>query len=197
MTRPEVCGRRPPLPAPLERELWEWILESAAVERREPLLGLRDEAICALFLFSGLRSGELIALDLEDVELRHCRLRVRRPNGETRRPAVSAAAVACLEAYLEFRPAPRAGAGNPLFISRKGGRMDASAVRRLVYRVERALPQAIRERLPPGGLHPRLLRHSHVAQIVRQSARTGKSLEAVAEQADHRDLRTTRRYYRL
>lgn len=188
-------GRR--LPKAVDRELWDEIIEHAAIDRREPLLGLRDEAILALFFFSGLRCAELCGLDVADVDLEKCRALVRHGKGDKERaPAVGAFAMDLVEAYLDVRPEPKPGTvGNPLFISRKGGRLSTSGVRRLVDRVEQALPAEIRAKLPAKGLHPHAFRHSHITQIVRQASLKNKNIFEVAEQAGHADLRTTRLYY--
>lgn len=188
-------GRR--LPKAVDRELWDQLIEHAAIDRREPLLGLRDEAILALFFFSGLRCAELVGLDVRDTDLQRGRVNVRHGKGDKERtPAVSALALDLIEAYLDVRPDPKAGTvGNPLFISRKGGRLSTSGVRRLVDRVEQSLPAEIRDRLPAKGLHPHAFRHSHITQIVRQASAKGKNIFEVAEQAGHADLRTTRLYY--
>jgi integrase/recombinase XerC len=176
------------------------LLEVAGLDRREETVATRDRAIVAVFLFAGLRSAELAGLDLADVDWDDSTLRVRQgPGGQARRAALSRRGRELLEAWTDVRPecrvAERGEVREPLFVSRKGGRISTSALRRLVGRVEEALHARTAS---PGEwqVHPGALRHSHLTEVARATFRTGRTLEEVAGQAGHRRLETTRRYFR-
>ncbi|MFN3648447.1 MAG: tyrosine-type recombinase/integrase [Armatimonadota bacterium] len=174
------------------RSDWERLVRCAGEERDEPRLAFRDRAVVATFLFSGLRCGELTGLDLDDVEWTEtpaglrCRLRLRKPgSGPRRRAALAALGAELLEEYLDLRPEWECPA---LFLSRKGGRLDRSAVWRVVHR---AGARAGYPELRPGDL-----RRAFAAEAVRQAARKGNSLEDVARQLGHELPESTRRCVR-
>lgn len=179
-------GRR--LPKALPRKLWDEILAAAARDRRYDGQAERDQAIIGVALFAGLRCFEIVALDLPDVDFDRGTVHVRHGKGDKERvPAISGAGLELLEAYLDVRPECKIVDVEPLFVSRKGGRMHTSAVRRLVGRIE--------ELLEGKGIHPHAFRHSHITEVARAAGRNGKTIFDVAEQAGHSDLDTTRLYY--
>lgn len=201
-------GRR--LHQVLPRDCWDLLIDAAGTDRGQPLIAARDQAIVAVLLFSGLRCGELVALDVGDVETREVeaegetvtrwRLQVRHGKGDKHRtPALGAEGADFLEAYLDVRPELE-GEEQPLFVSRKQGRLDESAVWRLVRaagirasEIGGDLPSPVKGLLTR--LHPHDLRHSFATEAVRQASRKGKNLMDVAEQLGHADLDTTRIYY--
>ena len=200
MPRNGAAGSRSGHVRRLPREQWEGLIRAAGEGRSGggAALLLRDQAVVALLAFAGLRCGELAALDVDDVEWTEtpeglrCRLRVTGTAGGEGRPRMAAVgwrAAELLEAYLDARPEPEAGTGEPLFVSRKGGRLTPRQVQRLV--------KAAGRRAGHGeALRPHTLRHSFAAEAVRQAARKGKSLREVAEQLGHADPATTRAYGR-
>lgn len=183
-------GRR--LPKALPRKLWDEILAAAAADRRYAGQAERDQAIIGVALFAGLRSFEIVALNVPDVDLDKGTIQVWHGKGDKERtPALSAAGVDLVEIWLDVRPECELEESGvrvePLFISRKGGRMCTRAVRHLVGRIE--------ELLGAKGIHPHAFRHSHITEVVRSATRNGKNIFDVAEQAGHADLDTTRLYY--
>lgn len=196
-SRGSTRGRR--LPKALPRDVWERIIEIAGEGRRERHLAVRDRAIVGMAFASGLRSAELVGLDVEDVDLARGIALVRHGKGDKERvPAVAGFGLDPVEAYLDERPELEIeesdGPHRPLFVSRKRtlpGRMDTSAVRRLVQRIE----DRLREEGVDLKVHAHAFRHSHITQIVAQAESKGKSIFEVAEQAGHADLDTTRLYY--
>lgn len=114
----------------------------------------RDQAILALLLESGLTVGTLISLNLSDVNMADCTLRLRTENShEVWAPL--ATATAPLERYLkEGRPELNYLPEEPaLFISQTGGRMSRQGVWQVLRQWGR------RARLPVT-LSPRLIRHT-------------------------------------
>lgn len=114
----------------------------------------RDQAILALLLESGLTVGTLIGLNLPDVNIVDCSLRLRTENShEVWAPLGSAAAP--LDRYLkDGRPELNYLPEEPaLFISQTGGRMSRQGVWQVLRQWGR------RARLPVT-LSPRLIRHT-------------------------------------
>ena len=155
-------------------------------------LRLRDAAMFELLYSSALRVGELVALDLGDVDWRGGFARVRRGKGGRGRVApVGKTAMAALEKWrtaraLFARP-PAAGDGaEALFISRGGARLGARTVQaRLGARARRAGM--------PGRVSPHVLRHSCASHFLQSSG----DLRATQELLGHRDIAATQIYTRL
>lgn len=167
-------------------------------------LGRRDRAILELFYASGLRLGELVGLDLEDVNLSERRVRVLGKGRKERLVPFNRAAADAIRAYLRDRlmlvqeargaaPPTRDagrrphhkghGARDPLFVNARGGRLTPRSVHRLVSRYVR---QA-RARLAIG---PHGLRHSFATHLLER----GADLRTIQELLGHARLSTTQRY---
>lgn len=161
-----------------------------AVPTHRRALGYRDRAILELLYSSGLRCGELVALDVDDVDLVHREVRIRRgKGGHSRRTPLGERAVAALAQYLE--------AGRPelmrddaehtaLFLSLVGTRLSKGMVQWMLrYRRERA------------GLEGRVVPHSlrHTAAV--HMLKGGASLRHVQELLGHADLQNTSHYTQL
>lgn len=177
-------GRR--LPHVLWRDQWDGLIKAAGKERLQKLLAARDEAIVALGLFSGLRAGEIVALNVEDLDLKRGMAHVRHGKGDKERwAAVGRAALKKIEAYLDMLPDPQPE--DPLFRSRKGGgRLCGTTAWRVV--------NAASQRAGHGDkVHTHTLRHSHGTRM----REVGADLFAIAEQLGHEDLDTTRIYMHL
>jgi integrase/recombinase XerC len=152
----------------------------------------RDRAIAYTLLFTGLRTAELVALDLPDLRLGEAggRLLVHRPAGTSPRELpLHERPRPVLRAWLGERHrwsgADRTGA---LFLNRRGGRLTARSVVDLVARLGE---QAGLTELPEGGrLTPQALRHTFGASLLS----AGADLVLVAALMGHKRLDTTRRY---
>jgi site-specific recombinase XerD len=114
----------------------------------------RDKAIAGLMLFSGLRSAEVLALKVADVDIAQGWARVAGKGGRERRAPVDAEVAGWIQTYLLVeRPATDTGA---LFVVAKGrnrGQPLTAAGLRTIFRYHRAktgVPAA----------HPHALRHS-------------------------------------
>ena len=185
------------LPKTLSLDRTEELVESPDTERE---LGLRDRAILELFYACGLRVSELCGLDEQDVNLRvgyaRCMGKGRRervvPIGSKAREAVAVyreqLRPALVEKGLERgrykTPLTRAvAAALPLFLSRTGGRMERTAVWRLVRR------EATRRGIP-GQVSPHTLRHSFATHLLEG----GADLRVVQELLGHISVTTTQIY---
>ncbi|BCB76030.1 site-specific tyrosine recombinase XerD [Phytohabitans flavus] len=146
----------------------------------------RNRAVVALLADLGLRVGELISLDLEDIgyERGHRSVRFVGKGGRPRRRALAPGTSAALDAYLTVRPGPPEGA---VFLTASGARLDRHAVFRLVRRLAReaGIPAWAK-------LSPHSLRHAFATTARAE----GVPLEDVQDAMGHADPRTTRRYDR-
>jgi site-specific recombinase XerD len=158
----------------------------AAAARESGPAAVRNRAIVALLADLGLRVGEVVSLDVDDlgVEQGHRTVRFSGKGGRPRRRALTPGVVTLLDAYLAVRSPPGPG---PLFLTSRGGRVDRHAVFRLVRRLARNAGVAAWARLSPHSL-----RHAF-ATTARD---VGVPLEDVQDAMGHADPRTTRRYDR-
>jgi integrase/recombinase XerC len=149
---------------------------------------LRDAALAELLYGAGLRVGELVALDVRDLDLTRGEVRVMGKGGKERVVPLPAAARAALAAWLAPRRRPGV-LGEPLFVAlraRRGERprrLDARDVRRRL--AQRALAAGLADRV-----HPHRLRHSYATHLLDM----GADLRAIQELLGHASLSTTQKY---
>jgi integrase len=95
----------------------------------------RDRAIVLFLIDSGVRSAELVALDVGDVDLRDGAVKVRQGKGQKDRTAyISSRTAKQLARYLAGRGA--VGPDDPLFLSKRGGkRLTRSGLGQLMKRL--------------------------------------------------------------
>ncbi|MGB9662116.1 MAG: tyrosine recombinase [Moorellaceae bacterium] len=150
-------------------------------------LGLRDRAVWETLYASGIRVGELVNLNLGDVDLHAGQLRVMGKGRRERLAPLGSMAVAALKDYLAAaRPvlAAKGKAGEEaLFLNYRGQRLTCRGVReRLEYYVKKA---ALRE-----GISPHTLRHCFATHLLER----GADLRAVQELLGHARLSSTQVY---
>lgn len=153
----------------------------------------RTRAAIALLADLGLRVGELVSLDVNDLgeERGHRSIRFTGKGGKHRRRALTPGTVAAVDAYLSERAdAEGVTVGEltgPLLATASGGRLDRHALFRLVRKVARdaGIPAADK-------LSPHSLRHAFATTARAE----GVALEDVQDAMGHADPRTTRRYDR-
>jgi integrase/recombinase XerC len=149
---------------------------------------LRDRAMAELLYGAGLRVGELVALDVRDLDLHRGEVRVWGKGGKERVVPLPARSREALRAWLDLRRRPGVLA-EPLFTalrSRRGEpprRLDARDVRRRLRR--RALTAGIADRV-----HPHRLRHSYATHLLDM----GADLRGIQELLGHASLSTTQKY---
>lgn len=113
----------------------------------------RDYAILAVLAFLGLRSNELVMLDVSDVRWQTDELMVRHAKGGKQRLLPLSPVADPLRGWLEVRPAIESPV---LFVSRQG-RMSNRHLRSLVKGYGRTAGVGLRIKQ---GLHPHALRHT-------------------------------------
>jgi integrase/recombinase XerC len=147
--------------------------------------GVRDAAIIELLYATGIRVGELVGLDVDDLD--HER-RVARVWGKGRKersvPFGQPAANAVDRWLTTGRPALAvAGSGPALFLGTRGRRIDQRAVRTLVHARLAEVPGA-------PDLGPHGLRHTAATHLLEG----GADLRAVQEILGHASLSSTQIY---
>jgi integrase/recombinase XerC len=152
-------------------------------------LGLRDRAILELFYASGIRLSELVALDLEDVDLSGRMVRVMGKGRKERIVPFNASTATALRAWYKERLALIGSAArnpksaNALFVNARGGRLTGRSIQRLVARYVRSCSTRF-------GISPHALRHSFATHLLQ----AGADLRAIQELLGHVRLATTQRY---
>jgi site-specific recombinase XerD len=164
-----------------------------ALDRRETtdLLGSlrtwRDRGIAGLMLFCGLRSCEVLALNVADVDVGARWLRVTGKGGKERRVPLDVDVAGVIQTYLL---AERPETSNPrLFVVAKGahrGEPLTPAGLRTVFRYHR-----VKAGVPAG--HPHALRHTFGTAL----AEAGVDLSVMQALLGHAHVDTTARYIHL
>lgn len=147
----------------------------------------RDRAIAGLMVFCGLRAGEVLALDVRDVDIGGRWLRVCGKGSRERRVPLDVDVAGVIQTYLLVeRPdttSPR------LFVVAKGpnrGHPLSSAGLRTIFRYHRVAAD-----VPRG--HPHALRHTFGTAL----AEAGVDLAVMQALLGHAHLDTTARYIHL
>ncbi|WP_121252934.1 tyrosine recombinase XerC [Nocardioides ferulae] len=148
-------------------------------------VGVRDIAMIELLYATGIRVGELVGLDVDDVDRDRGVVRVLGKGRKERSVPFGRPAARALEVWLrEGRPALLAdGAGGALFLGARGRRIDQRAVRTVVHRRIAEVPGA-----PDIGPHG--LRHTAATHLLEG----GADLRSVQELLGHASLATTQLY---
>ncbi len=148
-------------------------------------MGTRDAAILEMLYATGIRVGELCALDIDDVDRGRRVVRVLGKGRKERTVPYGVPAEKALARWLDSgRPeivAP--GAGAALFLGARGARIGQRAVRTVVHRRLQDVPGA-------PDLGPHGLRHTAATHLLDG----GADLRTVQELLGHASLATTQIY---
>lgn len=153
------------------------------------IMGRRDRAILETLYGTGLRGGECVRVELQDVDLRARLLLVRNGKGrKDRMVPIPARALAALVEYLrESRPElVRRGDEVALFVSEYGRRLQTPGLRAIVR--ERAKDVQIAR-----NIYPHVLRHTYATHLLNG----GADVRHVQKLLGHEELETTARYTRV
>ncbi len=174
-----------PLPSIADIDLLSQLLDQPAPETPEQArLWLRDKAMFELLYSSGLRVGELVALDMMDMDLTDLRVRVTGKGNKTRLVPLGSKAATAIKRYLPHRNLWVEQQDTALFISEKlGTRLSSRAVQ------QRLKVAATRAGIAQN-MYPHLLRHCFASHMLSGSG----DLRAVQEMLGHSDISTTQIY---
>lgn len=150
----------------------------------------RDGAMIHLLAFTGMRVGEIVGLDLEDIDLAEKVVMIeRQKRNETIYDAlpINSETVSQVDRYLEHRDEYGDTSSDALFITRNG-RMTADTARTRVKNVaERA------GGVDEDGVHPHMFRHTVGTRL----AEKGRSATEIADYLGHADASTSQKYIHL
>lgn len=167
------------------------------------VLDLRNRAILETLYSTGARVSEVVGLDRDDVDLPEGLVRLRGKGRKERIVPIGSVAMEALKEYLHANqssvlPSTKLGALSlskgspqhweapvPVFQNRRGGRLTARSVERMVEKYSR--------RLPGGRISPHALRHSFATHLLDE----GADLRAIQELLGHVSLATTQKYTHL
>jgi integrase/recombinase XerD len=181
LNSPEV---KKPLPRTIAADEVRLLLAFTAA--RDTPEGKRDHAMLRLLSATGMRVGELVTLDVDDIDLANARVRVvGRANRERRLP-IDAATVASLKDYLEdARPylTRNTLSERALVVNQRGLRLT----RQGFWLVMKGI---VREAGLPPAITPHVLRHS----FAKNSIGEGVELEELRQLLGHASIATTQIY---
>lgn len=180
--RPKLPRR---LPTFLSADEIAQLIESVAKEPASPLRA-RNLAILHVLFSSGIRVGELAALNWSQVNWEQAELRIHGKGGRERVAFVSAQGMEALGAYGKVWPELSGRSPlpeSPLFLNRHGERLNVRSIRRMLLEVG----QAAGLNKP---LHPHMLRHSFATHLLNH----GVDLRFVQELLGHVSIRSTQIY---
>jgi integrase/recombinase XerC len=150
-------------------------------------LEIRDLAMFELFYSSGLRLGELAALDLTDIDLSDNSLIVRAgKGGKSRLLPIGSKAITAINNWLQQRLTYAVVSESALFVSTRGTRLGQRSIelRLELWCTKKGIAEHI---------HPHMLRHSFASHLLESS----EDLRAVQELLGHSNISTTQIYTHL
>jgi integrase/recombinase XerC len=178
-------ARRPLPPVLRQDEAAELIAAAARLADDGSPTGIRDTAMLELLYATGVRVGELVGIDVDDLDRGRNVVRVFGKGRKERTVPFGQPAAQALDAWL-VRGRPQLvvpGAGPALFLGARGARIDQRAVRTVVHRRIAEVPGA-----PDIGPHG--LRHTAATHLLEG----GADLRSVQELLGHASLATTQLY---
>ncbi len=147
---------------------------------------LRDYVLMHTLWDTGMRVGELVALTLDDVDLRSCQIRIQHAKfGKWRDIGFGRETHKFLVRYLSLcRPEPALEGDHHLFLAFDGYPMTEATVQKICYRHSKRM-----------GLHiyPHRFRHTFAVGMLR----AGTDLRTLQRLMGHSDIRILSRYLNL
>ncbi|MDE2593401.1 MAG: tyrosine recombinase XerC [Burkholderiales bacterium] len=166
---------------------------SARDEAEAPWLHARDHAMIELLYSSGLRSAELLGLDVQAsnqaagwIDLQAGEAHVLGKGSKRRIVPVGKAALTALQAWLAMRDQLTPPKDEALFISRLGSRLTPMQLRNRLKQIGQQAGLSTH-------VHPHMLRHSFASHLLQSSG----DLRAVQELLGHAHITTTQVYTKL
>jgi site-specific recombinase XerD len=142
---------------------------------------LRDIAILELLYGAGLRVSELVAIDLDAIDLKECTVRIHGKGNKDRLTVFGEPCGQAIEAYLQHERVPTES--KALFVNPKGHRISQRTVQNIVERRRSLLGLS-------NDVSPHTLRHSFATHLLNG----GADLKSVQQLLGHTSLATTQIY---
>lgn len=142
----------------------------------------RDRAIMETLYSCGLRAGELVGLNVSDVDFSRDEVKVKGKGNKQRIVPLGRIAKNAILQYLRARES----ATSQLFLNYRGGRLTTRSLQRIVRKYLIKIARA-------AGTNPHILRHSFATHLLEN----GADLRAVQELLGHSSLSTVQIYTHL
>lgn len=156
---------------------------------RNTIFGIRDRAILELLYGTGMRVGELVNLNIIDVDLPEKTIRVFGKGSKERILPLNNPSIKATQEYLTNRSLFRKNIDlgkndlNALLLNRFGGRLSARNIRRIIIKYMKIA--GLNKKISP-----HVLRHSFATHLLEG----GADLRSVQELLGHESLSTTQIY---
>ena len=174
-----------PLPRVLTVDEVERVLQ-APLQSPRAFIRLRDRALLELLYGTGMRGGEVLALNVDDLDLADASLRILGGKGKNRRLPLTDGVVVALRDYLDWILPRYAQTGETaLFLTRSGERMNTRSLSQQLQRYGQALGIA--------GVTAHALRRALATHLVQG----GAELVEIQRLLGHVDINSTVVYTRL
>ena len=147
----------------------------------------RNKAILELLYSSGLRISELTSLELSNIDLDECLVRVMGKGSKERIVPLGDYAIGALKEYIYFyRPMLNKNNSSYVFLNNRGGVLS----RQFIFKVikEECIKKGIRK-----NVSPHTLRHTFATHLLKN----GADLRIIQELLGHENLSTTQIYTHL
>lgn len=147
----------------------------------------RNKAILELLYSSGLRISELTSLELSNIDLDECLVRVMGKGSKERIVPLGDYAIEALKEYIYFyRPMLNKNNSSYIFLNNRGGILS----RQFIFKVikEECIKKGIRK-----NVSPHTLRHTFATHLLKN----GADLRIIQELLGHENLSTTQIYTHL
>ena len=147
----------------------------------------RNKAILELLYSSGLRISELTSLELSNIDLDECLVRVMGKGSKERIVPLGDYAIDALKEYIYFyRPMLNKNNSSYVFLNNRGGVLS----RQFIFKVikEECIKKGIRK-----NVSPHTLRHTFATHLLKN----GADLRIIQELLGHENLSTTQIYTHL
>jgi integrase/recombinase XerC/integrase/recombinase XerD len=159
--------------------------DHSAGGRNRYFCAVRDNVILELLFSTGIRIGELVALNLSDVELEKREIQITGRGTRGRIVPLSQDVIEGLVGYLELR-GDRISESGALFVGRSGTRLT-------IYSIENIFKKHVRLADIKRHITPHSLRHTMAAMLVS----SGTDIRAIQEILGHASILSTQVYTRL
>lgn len=150
------------------------------------VLGRRDLAILETLYGCGIRVSELIGLNVDDIDFDRQEIKVLGKGDKERIVPIHRKALEAIDSYLKHsrgKLLSRGGSDGALFLNSRGGRFQATGIRRMLDKYIRLTGESAR-------LSPHSIRHAFATHLLER----GADLRVVQELLGHVDLTTTQVY---
>ena len=145
----------------------------------------RDKAILELLYSSGIRVGELSGINLDNINIKECLIKIRGKGRKERIVPVGSKAIDAMKSYMIERMLLKSK-DKALFLNRLGTRLTDRGVRRIVVKYAKAVALN-------GRIGPHVLRHTFATHLLQG----GADLRVIQELLGHSSLSTTQKYTHL